>query len=410
MKLISIPKEQYDEYRLNLMFNAYKWDPQFFDNNTIAKHILIITRKEHEELENITEKLDKETRQAEEMLNRNLKLAKPLALPKKICRELSRMKSYELDKHIRLMRYDFHPTMEGKWALSEVNSDVPGGFAEASIMPEFAMKILKKRNYWFMNFGNILKDAIIRKVRKNGRIALVHCTSYSDDRQVMQFLGDELKKVGFHIIYLAADHIQFENEEVVSILDGNEGVVDAIFRFTPLEWLIDIKPECWQGYFNTVTPSCNYPISIYAQTKRFPFVWEELEKCGIDLSVWRSLLQETVEVQDVKNKDEYIYKPVYGRVGEKISIKEACRDDEYSKILRDVKKHPKKYIAQKKFNSKPILTEEGKEFHVCLGSYTVEGKHAGYYARISNLPRIDSYAADIPVLIEGDRNDGKRSI
>ena len=83
MKLVSIPKEQYEEYRIELMFNAYKWDPQFFDNNTIAKHVLVITNEEHKELEKLTENLDKETRQAEEMLNRNLKLAKPLALPKK---------------------------------------------------------------------------------------------------------------------------------------------------------------------------------------------------------------------------------------------------------------------------------------------------------------------------------------
>ena len=87
-------------------------------------------------------------------------------------------------------------------------------------------------------------------------------------------------------------------------------------------------------------------------------------------------------------------------MGEKISIKEACKEDEYRKIMADVKKHPKKYLAQKKFNSKPLISEEGESFHVCLGSYSVEGKHAGYYARISKLPRIDSYAADIPVLIE----------
>ena len=48
--------------------------------------------------------------------------------------------------------------------------------------------------------------------------------------------------------------------------------------------------------------------------------------------------------------------------------------------------------------------EDGKEYHVCLGSYTIDGKYAGFYARISETPRIDSNAADIPVLIEGDNN------
>ena len=404
MKLVSIPEEQYNEYKLNLMFNAYKWDPQFLDNNTIAKHVLIITNEEHKELEGLTENLDKETRQAEELLNQNLKFAKPLSLPKKINKELKRMKNYQPDKHIRLMRFDFHPTTEGKWALSEVNSDVPGGFAEASIMPKFAKEIItntsKKENYWYKNFGDILTKAIAKKVKKNGTIMLVHCTSYSDDRQVMQFLGDQLKKLGFNIIYSAADHLRFKNKNAISILDGNKGEVDAIFRFTPLEWLIDIKPKHWQGYFDTITPSCNHPIAIFAQTKRFPFVWNQLEKQGIALTTWRKALPETIEVKNAKNKAGYIYKPACGRVGEKISIKEACKNDEYEKIIADVKKHPKRYVAQKRFNSKPLETEEGEKFHVCIGSYSVEGKHAGYYARISKLPRIDSYAADIPVLIE----------
>ncbi len=400
MKLVSIPKDKYDEYRIDLMFDAYKWDPQFFDSNTIAKQALVITDEEHKELERLTEQLDEETRKAEDLLNKNLKLAKPLALPKKIYKELKKMKNYDPDKHIRLMRYDFHPTIEGKWAVSEVNSDVPGGFAESSIMPQMAIDVLNEKRYWYKNFGDILTNAIIKKVKAKGTIMLVHCTSYSDDRQVMQFLGDKLKQLGFRIIYAAADHLRFKNQEAFSILDGNKGKVDAIIRFTPLEWLIDIKPKHWEGYFDTITPSCNHPIAIFAQTKRFPLVWDQLEKQGIRLSTWRQLLPETVEVKNAKHKNDYIFKPACGRVGEKISIKEACKEVEYRKIMADAKKHPKKYLAQKKFNSKPLISEEGESFHVCLGSYSVEGKHAGYYARISKLPRIDSYAADIPVLIE----------
>ena len=400
MKLVSIPKDKYDDYRLDIIFNCYKWDPQFADNNTIAKQVLVITEEEHKELERLTESLDKETIQAEEFLNNNLHLAKPLALPRQIRNELKKMKNYQVDKHIRLMRYDFHPTGEGNWSVSEVNSDVPGGFAEASLMPQVAINLFKNKNYWCKNFGDILANAIVKKTKPKGTIMFVHCTSYSDDRQVMQFLGDKLKKMDFNIIYAAADHLRFEAKKAISVLDGNEGKIDAIFRFTPLEWLIGIKPKRWQGYFDTITPSCNHPIAIFAQTKRFPLVWDTLEKFGIDLSTWRNLLPETLEVKEAKNKDGFIYKPACGRVGEGISIKESCADGEYEKILRDVKKHPKQYLAQKRFYIEPLTTEEGKSFYVCLGSYTVEGKAAGYYARISKTPRIDSNAADIPVLIE----------
>ena len=402
MKLVPVPKDKYEAYRLNLMFDCYKWDPQFSDYNTIAQYALVITQKEHEELEMLTEQLDRETRAAEVMLNNDLQLAKPLELPKKLRKEIIKMKNYQPDKHIRLMRYDFHPTVEGKWAVSEVNSDVPGGFAEASLMPAAAMDMLEDEQYRYINFGDILVKAIAEKVVRNGRIMLVHCTSYSDDRQVMQFLGDRLKEEGFRVIYAAADHLNFKDNTAFSILDGNEGQIDAIIRFTPIEWLMDIKPKRWQGYFDTTTVSCNHPIAIFAQTKRFPLVWDVLEQQGLSMSTWRELLPETLEVNNAKGKEGYIYKPAYGRVGEKISIKEACKEDEYRKIVADVRRHPRKYLAQKRFNSRPLLGTHGEEFHVCLGSYTVEGRHAGYYARISTSPRIDSNAADIPVLIEGN--------
>lgn len=233
MRLVPIPQDKYDEYRLTLMFDCYKWDPQFLDSNTIAKYALVITRKEHEELKKLTEGLDVETRAAEEFLNQHLEFIKPLALPKKVSREIKNMKNYEPEKHVRLMRYDFHPTMEDKWAVSEVNSDVPGGFAEASFMPKAAMELLKDEKFSFINFGKIMVDAMTEKVPQNGKIMMVHCTSYSDDRQVMQFLGDRLKERGFQILYGAADHIRFKDNIAYSILDGNEGKLDAIFRFTP---------------------------------------------------------------------------------------------------------------------------------------------------------------------------------
>ena len=164
MKLVPIPKEKYDEYRLTLMFDCYKWDPQFSDNNTIAKYALVITEEEHKELEKLTEDLDRETREAEEFLNNNQNLTKPLILSKKVEEQIGRMKNYKPEEHIRLMRYDFHPTTEEKWKVSEVNSDVPGGFAEASMWPKLAMQALNDFSYSYINFGEILVNALSRSV------------------------------------------------------------------------------------------------------------------------------------------------------------------------------------------------------------------------------------------------------
>lgn len=406
MKLVPIPSDKFEDYRINAIFDCYKWDPQFLDSNTLARYVLVITEEECQEIAKLTETLDLETRNAEIFLNNHLELAKSLILPKKIYNELKMMTNYDENRHIRLMRYDFHPTIEDTWAVSEVNSDVPGGFAEASLLPELAIKTLNNKNYYSINFGDILAHALSEKIKKKGTIMFVHCTSYSDDRQVMQYIGDKMESLGFKSLYGAVDHLKFENKEAISILDGYEGKVDCIFRFTPLEWLKDIKPKTWSGYFNTITPSCNHPIAIFAQTKRFPLIWKNLEKNGIKLDTWKKLLPDTIEVKKAKNKEDYIYKPACGRVGEKIAIKEACSSDEYKEILKDVKKHPNNYLAQKKFISRPLKGIDNEEFHVCLGSYTVDGRHAGFYARISEKNRIDSDAKDIPVAIErSEKND-----
>lgn len=408
MKLVSIPTDKFENYKLDAIFDCYKWDPQFLDNRTIAKYALVITEEEYKQISELTEKLDLETIESEMFLNNHLDLAKPLELPRKIYGELKKMKNYNPDKHIRLMRYDFHPTVDGEWAVSEVNSDVPGGFAEASLLPKLAIKTIgSEQLYYSIDFGEILANTIASKTKANGTIMFVHCTSYSDDRQVMQYIGDKMESKGFKSIYGAADHLKFENGKAISILNGYEGEVDCIFRFTPLEWLKDIKPKTWSGYFDTETPSCNHPIAIFAQTKRFPLIWDTLSKHGLKFDTWKQLLPDTIEVKDSKGKEGYIYKPSCGRVGESISIKEACSDDEYKQILKDVRLHKKRYVAQKKFISKAINGLNDELFHVCLGSYTVNGKHAGFYARISNKTRIDSNAEDIPVIIERSNNNDR---
>ena len=147
MKLVPILAEKYEYYKQRLMFEGYKWDPQFLDNNTVARHVLVLTKKEAEELADYTRKLAKETMEAEEFINDNLHLAKTLKLPRHLKNEIKSMSNYERDKHVRLMRFDFHPIKEGGFAVSEVNSDVPGGFAEGSLMERHPLcRLLLKKS------------------------------------------------------------------------------------------------------------------------------------------------------------------------------------------------------------------------------------------------------------------------
>ena len=101
MKLVAIPNDKYDNYRIDAIFDCYKWDPQFLDNNTLAKYVLVITEDEYKQIADLTEKLDYETRCAEEFLNNNFAFSKKLYLPKKIIKDLRNMSNYDSSKHVR---------------------------------------------------------------------------------------------------------------------------------------------------------------------------------------------------------------------------------------------------------------------------------------------------------------------
>ncbi len=396
IELALIPNEKYSEYRYNVIFKAYKWDPQVGDHNTIAKHVVLMDQETVGQLEAWAEQLSEETMLMEEAFIHKPELAKKLGLPRKVLKTLDRLSNYDRSKNIRLMRFDFHPTTDG-WAVSEVNSDVPGGLAEASVLPEIACGFFDGFEP-HRHIGESLFQAFSERVGEGGVIAFVHATSYSDDRQVMEFLSDYFQEHGYRTVFAAPDHLVWKDNNAICIMEGMEGPIDGIVRFFPLEWLTNLpRRSDWKGYYNCLTASCNHPVAIFTQSKRLPLVWDEL---GVDVSAWKQLLPETREPKMVRlQDDDWIYKPALGRVGEGISIKGAITEKERLRIVKAARRDPGNWLAQRKFNSRPLTDVNGEVFHLCVGVFTVNGKSAGLYGRISPYPRIDDRAKDIPLLV-----------
>lgn len=394
IKLGTIPDKEYSDYRYNVIFHGYKWDPQVGDHNTIAKHVVLMNEDTAGQLERWAEQLSNETVLMEKALLGRLPLAKKLGLPREIYKALNQLSSYNSERHVRLMRFDFHPTMTG-WSVSEVNSDVPGGLAEASVLPVIASR-------YFDGFAprkhtsEAIFDAFQPKIKRGGTVAFVHATSYADDRQVMQFLGDRFEENGYHSFYAAPDHIRWKNKKAYGITDGSDVKLDAVIRFFPLEWLANLPRKAgWKGFYESETPSCNHPIAILTQSKRLPLIWDGL---GVDISAWKSLLPPTKNPGDMK-QEGWILKPALGRVGEGISVKGVVSEKERRLIEKAAKRRPEDWVAQRMFDSRPLIAGNGEAYHLCIGVFTVDGKSAGFYGRISPYPRVDANAKDIPVLV-----------
>ena len=397
MKLGKIPENAFEDYRYQVIFEAYKWDPLVSDQSTIADHALLLSREEANDLIEAAEKLALETKNLEGELLKRLDLAKDLNLPRKVVKELKRLNNYDENANVRLMRFDFHPTAKG-WAVSEVNSDVPAGFAEASILPVIALPYFEGYEPGY-HAGECLYQAFLKRVKPGGTLAFVHATAYSDDSQIMHYLSDYFSKGGFKTYLAGPDLIEGKNGKAFLNLGGELHALDGLFKYFPVEWLEYLPRKADRKiYYHNNLVSCNHPVSVLCQSKRLPLVWNKLD---VEVTAWKKYLPKTVDPRDIKNDPEgWIYKPVWGRVGDSITIKEAISEKEMKSIEKVAQKQHKQWVAQKRFASMPLPNEDGNPLHLCVGVFVIDGKCAGFYGRASHYPRIDEKAIDIPILVE----------
>jgi hypothetical protein len=187
IELRPLPPKVYHEFRRDVIFSCFKWDPQVGDANTIADHVIVISQATAEMLAERAEALAKETSALERALLSRPDLYRKLGLPPQIRKALTLTGAHLPERGVRVMRFDFHPTTTG-WNVSEVNSDVPGGFSEAALLPNLAAQYFPGTSQ-FGHVGRHLAEALSKAIEKPGRVAFVYATSYADDRQVMQFLA-----------------------------------------------------------------------------------------------------------------------------------------------------------------------------------------------------------------------------
>jgi len=400
IRLERLPPEAYPAYRRKAIFEACKWDPQIGDVNALCGHAVVLSPGAAERLASDAERLAAETAALDEAILRRPDLHRELGLNRALrgaLRGALRRTDGRLPEQVRLMRFDFHPTADG-WAVSEVNSDVPGGFGEAAVLPRLAAALLPGTVPAGPDPAAAVARAFAARLPAGSRIALVHCTAYSDDRQVMEFIARACLEAGLRPLMAAPDHLRRRGGRWECVAGGQEGPVHGVFRFFPAEWLPNL-PAGWRDYFQPGPPACNHPLVLLTQSKRAPLLWDRL---GVPVPAWRALLPETVDPRraDWQRDGNWVLKPALGRVGEDIGIREVLSPKEWKGIRRNARRHPRQWVAQRRFRSRPVPTGGGDR-HLCVGVYTVDGKAAGFYARVASRPRIDQYAEDAPVLTAG---------
>ena len=329
----------YADVRRRTIFECCKWDPQMQDVSVLAPFPILIEETTWSELARTAESLAAETLAAEAEIAARPDLLTRLGLPRAVGRAI-RAISHAPRNIARVMRFDFHPTGDG-WRISEVNSDVPGGYIEASGFTRL-MGGHHPDTGLPPDPAAALADALRGQLQPGATVALVHATAYTDDRQVMTYLARLFTDRALRPVLVSPEQIHWTNDGARIVSGFHTGPVDAVFRFYPAEWLPNLPRRTdWRFFFaGSTVPLCNPAVSLVTQTKRFPLVWNDL-RCS--LLAWRQLLPETRDPRDVnwRNDSDWILKPALGRVGDAIAIAGVTPTSELRQIQRSARWFPR---------------------------------------------------------------------
>ena len=371
-----------------------KWDPQMGDICTISAFPLILDANNWRILARLSERLTAELSDAESELLHRPELLGQLGLPAWIRSALAEYRRPDVEARAgRVMRFDFHWTRNG-WAVSEVNRDVPGGFAEASELPAL-MEPHSLGARAVERPGDLLADAL--SATSDGRVvALLAASGYLEDHQVVAYLSQLLIRRGVPCVRLTPEQLAWRDGNACLQKPGGEIAIGAIFRFYQAEWLHPTSTG--PRLFASRTPVCNPCTAALTESKRLPLAWPRL---SARMTTWRSVLPETRDPREVdwQRNHCWVLKPAYGNTGDDVLMHRGEFEREWARLTKDVRRRPDRWIAQRRFESDGIDTPIGP-VHPCIGVYTIDGRAAGIYGRYSTEALIDWKAVDVAVLVE----------
>jgi glutathionylspermidine synthase len=383
-----LSRAQFSVIRRRLALEHCKWDAQVGDDTALSSAPLLLARSSWEELALLAEQLFAETLAVERELIGRPELHAALGVPRRL-RWLLRQPA--APSAARVMRFDFHPTAEG-WRVSEVNSDVPGGYGEASHLSRlFASEVPG---------ASVAGDptralvAALSASSREGPIALLCAPGFMEDQQVVSQLAQALRARGAQAELVTLAQLAWVGGR--ARVAGRE--LGGIFRFFQAEWLAELADGWAPMFAGGGTPVTNPAAAVLSESKRLPLLWDRLTT---PLPTWRRLLPETRELRDAPwaSDDGWLLKSAFCNNGDTVSIRCALPRAEWRRRSWQARLDPGRWLAQRRFEVSPLHDAEGALFP-CVGVYVVDGRQAGAYARFTRGAVIDLAAVDAALLLE----------
>jgi glutathionylspermidine synthase len=313
-----------------------------------------------------------------------------------------------------LSRVDLLWGADGQFHACEVNADCPGGHNETLALPTLA------RAYGFRGGWNptrVVDAAAARLVAlartpdgRPGTVALLYATAYAEDLQVCALLRRAVERRGTRAIL--ASPTALVSTPAGLTLHGHP--VSALYRYYPTEYMEGlanvpaIADEVASGRLRTLASFSQ----MYLQSKLVMARGWAL-RTGLGAEHARAVEAHVPETFDLAElppaallaaRAGWVLKRAFGRVGDEVFVGSLLDDADWRILVDDVGKRRaggERWIAQRFVAQQPIPTPWGPRL-VTLGAYVLDGRFAGYFARLTSVSHVSHDALVVPVFAEGE--------
>ncbi|HLK41392.1 MAG TPA: glutathionylspermidine synthase family protein [Polyangiaceae bacterium] len=299
-----------------------------------------------------------------------------------------------------LMRVDLLLDRTGRWRACEINADCPGGHNETVGLPRLA----RAAGFGGGRDPSVVVEGLVARLEAmagGGTVGIIYATGYAEDLQVCALVARTLAARGTRSILAPPTAPSLRGDDL--FLRGQR--VLALYRYFPIEWMsgqrnIDaIARAVERGRVQSLTSFAH----AFTQSKvAFARCWETSR----DGDVVREWLPETHAVEDVdrallvSRRADWVVKRAMGRVGDEVFVGPLFEHDgEWDAVVEQVRARAARgeaWIAQRFVPQRPVATPWGPRL-VTLGVYVLDGRFAGYFARVTPRSHVSHEALCVPV-------------
>lgn len=315
---------------------------------------------------------------------------------------LSSIMNYEKNGWLSFVsRFDWAVDKNGKLRLLEINTDTPAG------LEAYGLNRLVKDIYPDYQDPNSLLPQVVREkfvqmtaLYGADRIAVLGMSAmagYEEDWAHIWQMGCFLQPLVQKVIY--------GDISALSCLDGrlmlNNEVIDAVYRYYPLDWLADEEHnhEMLTGLSRVLM--INPPAALITQSKAFMAVVWQLIREGFYDSEEKKLIEKYLLPTSLEWQGrDCIIKPFLEREGKGVVFSKDLKRDEMAKISEQ------NIVYQEPVDIYPVnltmhstYAEYSLAAYPILGAFLIGDRFGGIYTRLGS--RItDRYAVVAPTFIE----------